>query len=252
MHQCYTNTNTYVSKQFARILLLDLSKAFHLINHNILLEKFASVGLPNILTKRIASFLTERKEQVKLCYTASGWNHIHGGVPQGTNLGPVLFVLVINDIQTACDSYKCVDDTCIVYTGCRHPDVYTGCRHPDVYTGSDTHTSTLVADTQTSTLDADTQTSTLDADTQTSTLVQTPRRLHWLQTPRRLHWIRHPDVYTGSDTKTSPLDQTPICLHWIRHPDVYTGSDTQTSTLDQTPRRLQWIRHPDVYTGSDT
>ena len=144
---------------------------------------------------------------MKLCYTASGWNHIHGRVPRGTNLGPVLFVLVINDIQTARDSYKCIDDTCIVYTGCRHPDVYTGCRHPDVYTGTDT------------------QTSTLD------------------QTPRRLHWIRHPYVYTGSDTQTSTLDQTLRRLHWIRHLDVSTGSDTHMSTLDQTPRRLHRIRH---------
>ena len=67
--------------------------------------------------KWIASFLTERTQQVKLCNTQSDWNYIHGGVPQGTKLGPVLFVLMINDLQTKCDSYKYVDDTCIVYTG---------------------------------------------------------------------------------------------------------------------------------------
>ena len=44
-------------------------------------------------------------------------HYIHGGVPQGTKLSPVLFVLMINDLQTKCDSYKYVDDTCIVYTG---------------------------------------------------------------------------------------------------------------------------------------
>ena len=38
-------------------------------------------------------------------------------MPHGTKLGPVLFVLMINDLQTKCDSYKYVDDTCIVYTG---------------------------------------------------------------------------------------------------------------------------------------
>ena len=38
-------------------------------------------------------------------------------MPQDTKLGSVLFVLMINDLQTKCDSYKYVDDTCIVYTG---------------------------------------------------------------------------------------------------------------------------------------
>ena len=47
LHQCYTSTDA--SKQFARILLLDFSKAFDLINHDILPQKLASFGLPNIL-----------------------------------------------------------------------------------------------------------------------------------------------------------------------------------------------------------
>ena len=115
LHQCYTGTDA--SKQYARKLLLDFSKAFDLINHNSLLQKFASFGLPNILMKWIASFLTERTQQVKLCNAQSDWNYIHGGVPQSTKLGPVLFVDMINDLQTKYDSYKYVDNTCIVYTG---------------------------------------------------------------------------------------------------------------------------------------
>ena len=67
--------------------------------------------------KWIASFPTERTQQVKLCNTQSDWNYIHGGVSQDTKLGPVFFVLMINDLQTKCDSYQYVDDTCIVYTG---------------------------------------------------------------------------------------------------------------------------------------
>ena len=49
LHQCYTSTDA--PKQYARILLLDFYKAFDLINHNILLQKLASFGLPNILMK---------------------------------------------------------------------------------------------------------------------------------------------------------------------------------------------------------
>ena len=70
-----------------------------------------------MLMKWIASFLTERTQQVKLCNTQSDWNYIHGWVPQGTKLGPVLFVLMINDLHAKCDPCKCVDDTCIDYTG---------------------------------------------------------------------------------------------------------------------------------------
>jgi len=62
--------------------------------------------------KWVASFLTESTQQVKLCNT-----HIHGAVPQGTTLGPEVFVLKINDLQTKRNSYKYVDDKCIVYTG---------------------------------------------------------------------------------------------------------------------------------------
>ena len=67
LHQCYTSTDA--SKQYARILLLDFSKAFVLINHNILLQKLASFGLPNIVMKWIANFITERTQQAKLCNT---------------------------------------------------------------------------------------------------------------------------------------------------------------------------------------
>ena len=57
---------------------------------------------------------------MKLYNTQSDWNYIHGGVPQGTKLGPVLFALTINDLKTKCDSYKYVDDTCIGYAGSDH------------------------------------------------------------------------------------------------------------------------------------
>ena len=115
LHQCYTSTDA--SKQYAWILLLDFSKVFDLIKHYIFLQKRERFGLPNILMKWIASFLTERPSQIKLCNRESDWNHIHGGVPQGIKLGPVRFVLMMNDLQTKWEFYKYGDDTCIVYIG---------------------------------------------------------------------------------------------------------------------------------------
>ena len=92
LHLCYTSTDA--SKQHARLLQLDFSEAVDLIKHNILLRKLASFDVPIILVKWIASFLSERTQQVILCNTESDWNHIHGG----TKLGAVLFVLEINDL----------------------------------------------------------------------------------------------------------------------------------------------------------
>ena len=70
LHKCYSIIDA--SKQYATILLFDFSEAFDLINHNILLQK-----LPNSLIMWIASFLTERTQQIKLCSTQSDWNYIH-------------------------------------------------------------------------------------------------------------------------------------------------------------------------------
>ena len=115
LHQCYTSTDA--SKQYAWILLLDFSKVFDLIKHYIFLQKRASFGLPNILMKWIASFLTERPSQIKLRNRESDWNQIHGGVPQGFKLRTVRFVLMMYDLKTKCELYKYGDDTCIVYIG---------------------------------------------------------------------------------------------------------------------------------------
>ena len=65
--------------------------------------------------KWITNFFTQRTQQAKLCNTQSNWSHIHGGVPQGTKLGPILSDLMINDQQTKCDSYKYVDNMYIIY-----------------------------------------------------------------------------------------------------------------------------------------
>ena len=62
-------------------------------------------------------FLTERRQRVKLGSTMSEWVQIHGGVPQGTLLGPTGFLVHINDLQTVCNTCKYVDDSSVLVHG---------------------------------------------------------------------------------------------------------------------------------------
>ena len=89
----------------------NVSKAFDRVDHSLLLEKFGNLGLPDFLVRWLTSFLCQRRQKDKLGSAQSEWATINAGVPQGTVLGPVGFLLHINDLHTTCDSTKYVDDT---------------------------------------------------------------------------------------------------------------------------------------------
>ena len=96
-----------------RILMLDYSKAFDLIDHNIVLAKLMSMGVPNVLLRWVYAFLYERKQRVKVGNSLSSWSTLNGGVPQGTKLGPLLFIVMINDLEVSLPMVKYVDDTTV-------------------------------------------------------------------------------------------------------------------------------------------
>ena len=113
-------TSSLEESQFTCVLYLDLKKAFDTVSLNILLKKMYYIGLKGKLYDILRSYLTSRIHRTQSNSYLSKEAMVKMGVPQGSVLGPLLFILYINDISNITkevDFYLFADDTAITFKG---------------------------------------------------------------------------------------------------------------------------------------
>ena len=124
---CLSFLNDQILKGFNQVLitgmiLIHLQKAFDTINHVMLLQKLYAIGFSKHSVNWFRSYLINRTFLVNLGNAFSQPACVSSGVPQGSILGPLLFLIYINDMSQAvkCNLFLYADDTCLV---CQHKDI---------------------------------------------------------------------------------------------------------------------------------
>ena len=111
-HLIYTAFEEYPTRE-TRAVFLDISKAFDKVWHDGLVFKLKTYGITGPLLLLIESYLSSRQQHVILNGKSSDWSFITAGVPQGSVLSPLFFLIYINDLvdDDSCDAKLFADDT---------------------------------------------------------------------------------------------------------------------------------------------
>ena len=119
VNSAYNNIN---KNNFTAFIFIDPKKAFDTINHSILIRKLSSYGIRGIANDLFSSYFHDRKQFVKIENVNSDMKVTEYGVPQGSVLGPLLFLLYVNDLFS-CSSNSprlFADDTCLIVNDSSH------------------------------------------------------------------------------------------------------------------------------------
>ena len=124
---CLSYLNDKILKGFDKgmmtgMILIDLQKAFDTIDHDVLLQKLYAIGFSKHTVNWFKSYLSNRSFLVNLENNFSQPASVSCGVPQGSILGPLLFLIYVNDMSQAvkCHLFLYADDSCLV---CQHKDI---------------------------------------------------------------------------------------------------------------------------------